>query len=265
MNGTLESRWKTAWITGGGSGIGRELALALAGNGVAVAVSGRRKAPLEDLARTNSRIHPFPLDVTDPDACRGVHNRISATLGEPDLVIMSAGIWLLMDVTDYSADDLRRIMSANYLGAVNVAATCLPRMRQRGQGQLCFMGSVAAYRGIPRTGAYAPAKAALIAHAEALRTDAAQFGIGVSVVNCGFVNTPMSAGNNFDMPFIVEPDYAAARILGGLRRNRFEISFPWTLTLVMKLMRVLPYAAYFPLIDRFVQRGPFGLGTPAKR
>jgi NAD(P)-dependent dehydrogenase (short-subunit alcohol dehydrogenase family) len=265
MDGTCESRWKTAWITGGGSGIGRELALVLAGKGVAVAVSGRRRAPLEDLARTNPQIHAFPLDVTDPAACRAVHDGISGTLGEPDLVIMSAGIWQLMDVTDYSADDLRRVMTVNYLGAVNTAAACLPSMRERRSGQLCFMGSVAAYRGIPRTGAYAPAKAALIAHAEALRTDAAQFGIGVSVVNCGFVNTPMSAGNDFDMPFIVEPDYAAARILDGLRSDRFEITFPWQLMLVMKLMRMLPYAAYFPLIDRFVQRGPFGLGTPVKR
>lgn len=265
MDGTSETAWKTAWITGGGSGIGRELALALAGKGVSVAVSGRRKEPLEDLARTNPQIHAFPLDVTDPEACRAVHQNVAGSLGEPDLVIMSAGIWQLMDVADYPADELRRVMNVNYFGTVNVAAACLPSMRERRSGQLCFMGSVAAYRGIPRTGAYAPAKAAVIAHAEALRTDAGQFGIGVSVVNCGFVNTPMSAGNDFDMPFIVEPDYAAARILDGLSRNRFEISFPWHLMLVMKLMRVLPYAAYFALIDRFVQRGPFGLGSPPKR
>jgi short-subunit dehydrogenase len=260
MNGA----WKTVWITGGGSGIGRELAVQLARRGCRVAVSGRTSEPLEALAREHAGISAFPLDVTDSAACRDVASQISKSCGAVDLVINSAGIWRLADVAGFSAQDAADVMDVNYRGAVNVVAACLPDMRRRGTGQLCLMGSVAGYRGIPRTGLYAPSKAAIIVLGEALRTDAAQFGIGVSVVNCGFVKTPMSASNDFDMPFIVEPDHAAAKIIDGLSRNRFEITFPWPLMVIMKIMRALPYAIYFALIDRFVQHGPFGLGNTEK-
>lgn len=128
------------------------------------------------------------------------------------------------------------------------------------RGQLCFMGSVAGYRGIPRTALYAASKAELIAHAEALRTDLARSGVVVSIVNCGFVRSPMSAANDFKMPHIIEAADAARKILDGLATARFEIAFPWPVVAQTKLMRLLPYWLYFALIRRLVQNGPFGLG-----
>jgi short-subunit dehydrogenase len=253
---------KTVWITGAGTGIGRELAIQLARSGSRVAVSGRKSAELDALAAAHPGISPFPLDVTDEAACRDVCRRIEQELGVPDLVVMCAGIWVLMDAVDYSASEAARVMTVNYQGAVNTAAAALPSMRAKGRGQLCFMGSVAGYRGIPRAALYCASKAALIAHAEALRTDLAHVGIDVSVVNCGFVRTPMVAANDFPMPGIIEADDAARRILAGLATRRFEIAFPLLVVLQTKLMRVLPYWLYFALMRRFVQDGPFGLGKP---
>lgn len=252
--------WKTVWITGAGTGIGRELALQLAKGGARVAVSGRKRADLDALAAAQPGIMPFPLDVTNEASCRDVYDRIQRELGVPELVIMSAGIWVLMDAADYSASEAARVMAVNYQGAVNSAAAVLPSMRRERRGHLCFMGSVAGYRGIPRAALYSASKAAVIAHAEALRTDLARSGIAVSVVNCGFVRTPMSAVNDFPMPGIIEADDAARRIIRGLATRRFEIAFPWPVVLQTKLMRLLPYRLYFALMRRFVQDGPFGLG-----
>jgi len=251
---------QTVWITGAGTGIGRELAIQLARTGARVAVSGRQQDRLEALAATHPGIHPFPLDVTREADCRDVCARIERELGVPDLVIMSAGIWVLMDAVEYSASEAARVMAVNYQGAVNTAAAALPAMRKAARGHLCFMGSVAGYRGIPRASLYCASKAALIAHAEALRTDLAHAGIVVSIVNCGFVRSPMSDVNDFPMPNIIEADDAARRILEGLATRRFEIAFPWPIVLQTKLMRLLPYWLYFALIGRFVQDGPFGLG-----
>ncbi len=252
--------WKTVWITGAGTGIGRELALQLARAGTCVAASGRKRAELDALAAAHPGITPFPLDVTDQAACRDIHDRIERELGVPDLVVMSAGIWVLMDAIDYSAGEAARVMAVNYQGAVNTAAAALPSMQARRRGQLCFMGSVAGYRGIPRAALYSASKAAVIAHAEGLRTDLARSGIAVSVVNCGFVRTPMTAVNDFPMPHIIEADDAARRIIRGLASRRFEIAFPWPVVLQTKLVRLLPYRLYFALMGRFVQDGPFGLG-----
>ena len=257
---TEAAGWNTVWITGAGTGIGRELALLLAREGARIAVSGRKPAELEALAATHPGITPFPLDVTNEASCRDVYDRIERELGAPDLVIMSAGIWVLMDAVDYSASEAARVMAVNYQGAVNTVAAVLPSMRARRQGQLCFMGSVAGYRGIPRAALYSASKAAVIAHAEALRTDLARSGIAVSVVNCGFVRTPMSDVNDFHMPNIIEADDAARRIIRGLASRRFEIAFPWSVVLQTKVMRLLPYRLYFALMRRFVQDGPFGLG-----
>ena len=251
---------QTVWITGAGTGIGRELATQLARSGARVAVSGRKQAELNALAAAHPGISAYPLDVTDEAQCREVCDRIERELGVPDLVIMSAGIWVLMDAVDYSAAEAARVMAVNYQGAVNAAAAALPSMRAKGRGHLCFMGSVAGYRGIPRAALYCASKAALIAHAEALRTDLARAGVAVSIVNCGFVRTPMSDVNAFPMPNIIEADDAARRIIAGLATRRFEIAFPWPVVLQTKLMRLLPYRLYFALIGRFVQDGPFGLG-----
>jgi NAD(P)-dependent dehydrogenase (short-subunit alcohol dehydrogenase family) len=256
----MDGQWKTIWITGASSGIGRQLALDLVDTGAIVAISARSGDELKSLAASHERIHDYPLDVTDLEACRSQAAAIEADLGPLDLVIPAAGVWLIRDVANFSAEDSARAMRVNYEGTVNIIDAVLPSMRNRRRGYIAPIASVAGYRGIPRGTGYAPTKAALISLAETLRTDAAQYGIAVSIINMGFVRTPMTEVNDFPMPFIVEVDEASRRIIDGLKSGRFEIVFPLRLMLIMKLMRLLPYRIYFLLIDRFVQHGPHGLG-----
>ncbi len=242
------------WITGASSGIGRQLALDLAGLGAVVAVSARSGDALAELAAENANIRSYPLDVTDLAACRQMAKSIEADIGPLDLVVMAAGIWIIRDIGSFQAEDSIKAMRVNYEGAANVIDAVLPSMMERRAGHIAPVASVAGYRGIPRAVTYAPTKAALISMAEALRTDADQHGITVQIINPGFVRTPMTDTNDFPMPFLLEPEDASRCIVAGLKSGRFEIVFPTRLAIVMKLLRLLPYRLYFWLMARFVQR-----------
>ena len=247
-------RWKTAWITGASTGIGRELALALATRGVRVAASARSVEKLDELVRLHPGIMAAPVDVTDPASVAAVHATISAQLGPIDLAVLNAGTWDPMEAGDYRAVRAMRSMAVNYGGIANALEPLLADMIARRSGHLALVASAAGYRGLPKAAAYAPSKAAVISLAEVLRLDLARHGVDVSLVNPGFVDTPMTAVNAFPMPFKLSAHDAAQRIVTGLDRGKFEIAFPWQLVSVLKLARLLPYRLYFPLVRTFVVR-----------
>jgi short-subunit dehydrogenase len=141
-------------------------------------------------------------------------------------------------------------MSVNYLGVANALEALIPKMLGAEKGQLALVASVAGYRGLPKASAYAPSKAAVISLAEVLRLELARSGVIVSLVNPGFVATPMTAVNDFPMPFIISADDAAERIIRGLSRGKFEITFPLPLVLMLKALRMLPNALYLRIASR---------------
>ncbi|MEQ9199697.1 MAG: SDR family NAD(P)-dependent oxidoreductase, partial [Rhodospirillales bacterium] len=142
----------------------------------------------------------------------------------------------------------------NYFGAVNGIAAVLPGMTERKSGHLALVASPTSYRGLPRAAAYGAAKSAMVSFAESLKFDCDRLGLDISVILPGFVRTPMTEQNDFDMPFLMEPDEAVGRILDGLARKRFEIAFPKRLVWPMKITRMIPYSWYFPLIARVTGR-----------
>jgi short-subunit dehydrogenase len=239
------AEWKSAWITGASSGIGREVALRLARRGVKVAASARSADKLAALAAANPNLSAYPLDVTDPAAAKDAHAAIVAAQGPLDLVVLNAGIWRPLGASDYSAEIARDSMRVNYFGIVNALEPVIPAMVARGRGHIALMASVASYRGLPRGAAYGPSKAAVLTLAEALASDLARMGVRVSVINPGYVDTPMTAPNDFPMPYIVSVETAADHIVRGLERGGFEIAFPWQTAATLKLARVLPYPLYF--------------------
>ena len=247
----VQPRWQTAWITGASTGIGRELAILLARQGVRVAASARDATKLEDLARAQSGIAAVPLDVTDRQAAAAAHDRVRTLLGPVDLAILNAGTWDPMGVRDFQAARIAQSMAVNFGGIVNALEPLLADMIARKSGHVALVASVAGYRGLPKAAAYAPGKAAVISLAEVLRLELAPHNIKVSLINPGFVDTPMTAVNKFPMPFKLTALDAAERIVKGLSQPKFEIAFPWQLVLPLKLLRLLPYAAYFPLAARF--------------
>lgn len=247
----INPAWKIAWITGASTGIGREIALQLAAAGVKVAVSARSVDKLQNLG---ANIYPFPLDVTNASAAQETLKLIEQTLGQVDLTVFAAGTYSEVAATEIDPKLFASIMSTNYLGTINCLSAVMPKMLARKQGHISWIASVTGYRGLPKAAAYGPSKAALISLAESLKPELDQHGITISVINPGFVETPMTAKNDFPMPFLMRPQDAATRTLEGLANKKFEITYPLRLVIILKFARLLPYNLYFWLIKKLILR-----------
>ncbi len=241
--------WKIVWITGASTGIGRAMAIQLAAAGATVAVSARSA---DKLAGMGPNVHAYPLDVTDPPAVTATIAKIEQELGPIDLAILGAGAYAPQNAPKLELNVFSNLMKVNYFGVVNALTVLVPLMTSRRSGHLAWIASVAGYRGLPKAAAYGPTKAALINLAESLQPELQAQGVTVSMVNPGFVETPMTAVNDFKMPFLMTPDAAARRGIAGLRARKFETAFPTRFVAILKLARILPYSWYFGLIRKFV-------------
>lgn len=239
-----------AWITGGGTGLGRDLAVLMAREGWHITISGRRQKPLDETCKlaegAPGQVDSVVCDVTDHAAVLTAVKTVEAK-APLDLCVLNAGTYAPFKVTDFSPEPFRDTMEINYMGVINCLDAILPGLRERGRGHIVITASVAGYRGLPLAAPYGATKAALINLAESLKFDLDAMGIGVSVVNPGFVKTPLTAQNRFPMPFLMESGDAAQIMWSGIKDGRFEITFPKRLSWSLKLLRMLPYALYFPL------------------
>lgn len=250
----METR-KSAWIIGGGSGIGAAVARQLAEKGWTVAISGRRVERLDLVARDNPRIRPYPLDVTDSEAVAVAVKTIAADLGGIELTVFGAAAWQPMKIGDYDIDKFSAIVDTNLMGVVRLANPLIAQLKAQGGGQFAVIASVAGYFGLPRAGAYAATKAALINLLETMRVELGPHNIAVRMIAPGFVKSELTAKNNFPMPFLMETDDAARRIVAGLTGSmRFEIAFPRRMVVLMKIMRWLPYPLFFKLTGRLLPK-----------
>ena len=240
---------RRVWLVGASTGIGRALAGQLHALGATVIVSARKADALQDFVTQHPGSITLPLDVTDRAA---VQRAADAALAEGplDLVCYCAGHYHAMRASAIDLDDLLRHHEVNTVGALHVLAAITPGMVTRGQGHISLVSSVAGFRGLPRSLAYGPTKAALINLAESLYLDLQPLGLGVSVITPGFVATPLTAGNEFPMPALLTPEQAAAEILRGWERGEFMIHFPKRFSRFLLLLRLLPYRAYFALVRR---------------
>lgn len=252
MSGDQSLPWRTAWIVGASSGLGEALAKLLDGHVQTVAVSARSAEKLDALHAASKTISAYPLNITDEPAVAQCYREIEANAGPLDLVVLSAGTWEVVTPPDLDPKAFKKSMDVNFMGVVNVLAQVVPDMMKRGSGQIAIISSVAGYRGLPKAAAYGATKAALINLAESLHPELEAKGVTLSIVNPGFVDTPMTAVNDFPMPFIMPVDEAAERLLHGLERQSYEITFPRRFTWIMKLMRLLPNALYFWIVRRFI-------------
>ena len=237
---------KRVWLVGASSGIGAALARELAGRGARLALSARSVDKLRALAIENALL--LLCDATDTASLAAARASLLAAWRGIDLVIYLAGDYVPMRAADFDLAVAERVVTVNFNGAMRLAATVLPDLRAG--GGIVFVASVAGYRGLPKALAYGPGKAALIHFAECLHLDLAPQGIGVWVVNPGFVATQLTAKNDFAMPALLTPGEAALATVDGLKTGKFEIHFPKRFTRVMKFLALLPYGLYFPLVRR---------------
>jgi short-subunit dehydrogenase len=236
-----------AWVTGASTGIGAAVTAELVSRGWTVAVTARAKDRLEALATAHpGKIIVAAGDVTDAAAIKALHAQIERESGRPiALAILNAGAWQEMGAGDFDLAAFRVQVEVNLLGTAAVLDSVMPAMMARRSGQIAVVASVAGYRGLPRAVAYGATKSALISMCESLKFDLDKAGVTMTVINPGFVRTPMTDRNSFKMPFLLEPEDAARRIADGLATGRFEVSFPWQLVLPLKLIRMMPAWLFF--------------------
>ncbi|MCP1335722.1 SDR family NAD(P)-dependent oxidoreductase [Futiania mangrovi] len=243
-----------AWITGASSGLGRALALKMAHEGWRVAITARSEGALAEVAgeAAHGRIVPYPCDTTDANAMADTVARIEADLGAIDIAVFNAGTHQPVHAADLEADTFRKLVEVNVFGTLNGFLPVFAAMKARRVGQIAVVASVAGYRGLPTSAAYGLTKAGLINFTEALRPEAEMMGIRLQLVCPGFVKTPLTARNDFPMPFLIEVEDAADAFYKGLMSDRFEIVFPRVFGWLMKLYRMLPYPLALMLARRMV-------------
>ena len=249
-----------AWITGASSGIGRGLAMQLAREGWQVCASARRQSELDTMAEEarelSGAVIPVPLDVTDPEAVRQGVEGIERDHGPIALTVLNAGTHQPISAWDFDAAAVQKLLTLNVMGQAYPLEVLLPRMTERGAGRIAVVASVAGYRGLPTAAGYGASKAGVINMCESLRPELSGTGVTLQLVNPGFVRTPLTDKNEFNMPMLMELEDAVASFRRQLDRDKFEIVFPWRFIMLMKLLRMLPYGLLFKLTTRMVPKRP---------
>ena len=251
-----DSAPRVAWVTGAGTGIGRALAKRLAENGWLVAASARTARDLDSLAaEVPGRITSFQLDVTNEAACTAIAEQIAASLGPIDLAVLNAGSYFPTNAENFSVANFRKTVDLNLMGVVNCMGPLVPAMVARRTGHIAVMASISGFLGLPTAASYGATKAALNNMCEAFKVDFERYGVMLTVINPGFVKTPLTDKNSFPMPFLIPVDKAVDHIVRGLEQRRFEIAFPWQMVFLTRLLAAMPHWVKFSVTRRMLPKG----------
>ena len=245
---------KTIWITGGSTGIGKALAIKFANKGWNVAISARRENLLQEISNSHENIHGFPVDVTDKIKCKQTFEQIRNKFENIDICFFSTGTWDPKKEKDIDVEQIENVFKVNFFGTLNSIKAVEEYFKNRKMGTITIVSSIAGYRGLPNSTGYGPSKSALNNLAESLYFDFKRSNVRVCLVSPGFIKTPMTDKNDFKMPFLKTTDYAAEKIYDGLvNKNIFEIHFPKSLTLILKIFSFLPSSIYFSLVGKMTK------------
>ena len=243
-------RGQRVWIIGASSGIGAETARALLARGARLALSARNREGLQSIAVDHPDTLVLPLDITDHAGVLAARDRILASWGGIDLVLVVAGTYRKMRADDFDLAVAEQMVDTNLRGPLYCLDAVLPALLAQGNGAIGIVASIAGLSGLPNALIYGPTKAALINLCESLYLDLRPRGIGVYLIDPGFVATPLTAGNEFAMPALISAPTAAAELLRGIERGEFHIHFPKRFTNWLRLLRLLPYRWYFWLVHK---------------
>ena len=250
----MSENQKKIWITGASSGIGKSLAEKFASEGWKVAVSARRKEILDKMA-SNENISSYPLDVTNQDQINEVFTKIISDFKDIDLCVFSSGTYDPKLEQEINIKQNKFVMETNFFGVLYCIKSVEKYFKDKKEGHISIVSSIAAYRGLPNSSGYGPSKAALTNLTESLYFDFKKYNVRISLVSPGFIKTPLTDKNDFPMPFIKSPEFAADKMFKGLTKTKaFEIHFPKPLTMLLKFLRILPYKIYLFLVDKGVKR-----------
>jgi short-subunit dehydrogenase len=246
----MKYAWKerVVLITGASSGIGRALALELGKRGARLGLTARRAEELskvaEEVSRAGGQALALPADVRRAEEINKVAERVREKWGRVDVLIANAGMSTTTAGTHLDASEAGDVITVNVIGVVNSVAAVLPDMVKRGDGHLVAISSLASYRGLPKSGAYSASKAAVSTFFESLRVDLRRNGVAVTTIHPGFIRTPMTANRKKKLPFLLEADDAACRIIKAVERRARTYAFPWQLASLVRVIRHMPGSLY---------------------
>lgn len=243
-----------ALITGGSSGIGEALGRELARRGWAVALLARRRDLVEQIAGSLPNAAGVECDVSDVASVRAAVKEAEERLGPFDLAVANAGVSLPGHASKFNLEDAERTFRVNVLGMLYLFDAVVPGMVERKAGRFAGIASIAGHRALPTAASYSASKAAMQNFLEASRIELAPYGVGITVVNPGFVDTPIVAKNRFRMPFLLQAPEAAAIIADGLERGKRVIEFPRPMSLLMRTVRLVPDALYERVTAPYARR-----------
>jgi len=234
-------------ITGASSGIGRGLAVTAANRGAHVGLIARRASVLDEVIAeikgNGGTALPITADVQDAERLRAAAQELAKEFGPIETLIANAGTGTTTHAAQLQPSEVENVIQVNVFGVANSVAAVLPEMLERKRGHLVAISSLAAYRGLPKSGAYCASKAAVSALFESLRIDLRDSGIEVTTIYPGFIKTRLTANRGY-MPYLMEVDYAVDKIIGAIERRKRSYSFPWQLATIVRAGLVLPGAMY---------------------
>jgi short-subunit dehydrogenase len=252
---------QVAVITGASSGIGWALAKALAAEGCKVGLVARRREQLtaltKEIEQAGGTAAFAPADVSERQQTLDAIHAVRERLGPVDLLVANAGVGAPTVLEPCNTADVEKMFKVNVFGVVYAIEAVIGEMLHRGQGHLAAVSSMAAYKGLPGESAYSGSKAAVSTYMEGLRIQLRERGIFVTTICPGFVRTPMTEVNNFHMPWLVEADDAARRIVRALRRRKKVFNFPWQMMLLMRLTAWLPDWVMARAMRKYNEDPPF--------
>ncbi len=249
---------KNVFLTGASSGIGEAIAIALAKKGATLGLLARRKELLDKLKRecekAGSTARVFACDVTNEDAVQAAVDEFIHEFEHIDVLIANAGIGgNNKETRSLQPLAVKKVIDINLLGAVNSVHAVLPQMLKRGRGHLVAISSLAGFRGLPKSAAYSASKAAMTAFFESVRLDVKYSGIDVTIIQPGFIRTPLTAGREARMPFLMQLDDAVPLFIRAIEKKKKFAAFPWQLATVVRLGKIMPAWLY----DRIASRAKY--------
>ena len=249
---------KTVFLTGASSGIGESLAVALAKKGAILGLLARREELLaalaEKCANVGGKARVYPCDVVDSDGVHAAADRFRDEFGHIDTMIANAGIsGKSRETRDLVPSAVKEVFDTNLMGAVNAVHAVLPQMLEHGSGHLVAISSLAGFRGLPKSAAYSASKAAMTVFFESVRLDVADKGIDVTIIQPGFIRTPLTAGREAKMPFLMYLDDAIPLFIKAIENKKKFAAFPWQLATIVRLGKIMPAWLY----DRIAARARY--------
>ena len=246
---------KVIFLTGASSGIGAGLAVALAKRGAVLGLAARRKERLEELADrckvVNGWARVFPLDVTDEIAVAQAAESLRNEFGHIDILIANAGIGGNdAETRSFAPHAVKKVIDTNLLGAVNAVYAVMPQMIERGSGHIVAISSLAGFRGLPKSAAYSASKAGMTAFFESVRLDVKHKGVDVTIIQPGFIKTPLTDGRKHKMPFLMELDDAIPLFIRAIEKKKAFAAFPWQLATIVRAGKFMPTWMYDRIAGR---------------